>query len=289
MAGRIDIQTLWPLSQGEIQGNKESWIDNLFSSRFEPTTKTTSLNLQEKLITGGYPEVVLRDPNRREAWFKNYLNTILQRDISLLSNIEGLSYVPDLLMLIASRIGGLVNISDLGRSLGLPRSTLVRYITLLESIFLLIVLQPWHTNISNQIVKSPKFYLNDSGILAHLLGVKTTSLSSNSQLTGKLLENFVLMELIKQTGWNRERIRIFHFRTRTNEVVDFVLESADGRIVGIEVKAASSVDIKSTRGLSTLKSKAESRFLRGIILYTGKDFLAFEKDMFLVPLQALWT
>lgn len=288
LAGRIEIQTLWPLSQGEILGKKEDFIDRIFRDDFTFQSSSSSVDYNEILLKGGYPEAVLRHPQRRFSWFKNYLNTILQRDISELSKIEGLSYIPDLLMLLAARVGSLSNLSDISRTLGLSYTTLTRYLTLLESIFIVISLKPWHTNLSSQIVKSDKLYLNDSGLLGSLLGGTPELLNSNRKIFGTLLENFVLMELMKQTGWNQTPVRLFHFRTRTNKEVDFVLESFDGRLVGIEVKSTSAVDIKNCQGLQELKSIAGDRFHRGIVLYTGKESLQFEKDMFLLPISDLW-
>ncbi|MEI8295818.1 MAG: ATP-binding protein [Alphaproteobacteria bacterium] len=288
LAGRIELQTLWPLSQGEFLGQQETFIDQLFSADFSPKLEATPVDLYKAILTGGYPEVALRDSSRHNAWFKSYLETILQRDITALSHIEKLSHMPDLLMLLAARVGGVMNISDISRSIRLPNTTLVRYLALLESIFLILVIQPWHTNLSSRIVKSPKVYLNDTGILGYLVGATNESLMMNRNLLGQLLENFVLMELVKQIGWNNTSVRLFHFRTHAGHEVDFVLESFDGRVVGIEVKSASAVGTKASQGLHALKEIAGTRFHRGIILYTGQETVAFAKDMFLLPISALW-
>jgi len=110
LAGRIELQTLWPLSQGEILDRQESFIDRLFDKDPPLDRISSSVDLYQAILAGGYPEVVLRKPERRSSWFRNYLDTILQRDITLLSRIEGLSYIPDLLMLLAGRVGGLINL-----------------------------------------------------------------------------------------------------------------------------------------------------------------------------------
>jgi len=253
LAGRIEIQTLWPLSQGEFLGRKEHFIDCLFSAHLSPKLTTVSVDLYK---------------------------AILQRDVVALSHIEKLSYMPNLLALLASRAGGLINLSDISRSLGLPHTTLIRYLALLESIFLILTIQPWHTNLSSRIVKAPKIYLNDTGLLGYLIGVTQESLRANRNDLGKLLENFVLMEIIKQIGWSNTPVRLFHFRTRAGQEVDFVLESFDGRVVGIEVKSASAIGAKDSQGLMALKEIAGERFHRGVILYTGQDAFAFAKVCF---------
>jgi hypothetical protein len=288
LAGRMELQTLWPLSHGEIISKKEDFIDRLFSPSFSLENRTLDDSIENILLKGGYPEVIKRDSERRHQWFQSYLDTILQRDIAALSKIEGVTFLPDLLTLLAERVGGLNNMSDLSRGLGLPHTTLVRYLSLLKAIFLTVEVQPWFTNVSQRVVKSNKIFFNDSGLLGFLLGATDESLKTDRKMFGKLLENFVFMELMKQIGWNRNHVKIYYFRTRLNQEVDFVLENFDGRIVGVEVKSSTSYSENDSKGLKILKEYAGKHFYRGTILYTGIDSLQFEKDMYLLPISSLW-
>lgn len=289
LAGRMEILTLWPLSQGELRSHREGFIDLLFSEeslRSCPTVEYTEL--LRLIVTGGYPEVVQRtQARRRAAWFQSYLTTILQRDIRELSNIEGLTALPNLLTLIATRVGGLLNASDLSRSLGMVSMTLSRYLSLLEGVFLVVSLPPWFSNRGKRLVKSPKLYLNDTGLLAHLLDLDADSLARNRSQIGALLENFVVMELLKQSGWSDKQVSLSHYRTHTGQEVDVVLE-AGRRLVGIEIKAASTITSDHFKGLRSLQEQAGEAFHRGVVLYTGTETVAFGEQLWACPVSALW-
>jgi predicted AAA+ superfamily ATPase len=129
----------------------------------------------------------------------------------------------------------------------------------------------------------------DTGLLAHLAGATVDRLRMDPSQAGPLLENFVAMELVKQASWSRHRPEVFHFRTHSGQEVDVVLEAADGRVIGIEVKAAATVGTGDFRGLQALREAAGKRFLRGIILYQGNETVPFGKDQWAVPIDALWT
>ena len=289
LAGRMEILTLWPLSQGELHNRQEGFIDLAFTDNLFPKCPAISLTeLIEKLLAGGYPEVLSRsDSQRRSAWFRSYINTILQRDVQDLSRIEGLAELPNLLALIASRTGGLLNAADLSRSLGLSNPTLQRYLALLEAVFLMVSVPPWFTNLGKRLVKAPRLYLNDTGLLCHFLGADADTLNQNRNQLGPVFENFVVMELIKQMGWSHREVRLSHYRTHTGQEVDIILESGQ-RVVGIEVKAASSLTSEHFKGLRHLKTELGERFHRGVILYTGSQTAAFDEKLWACPVSALW-
>ena len=193
LAGRMEILTLWPLSQGEIESTKEGFIDALF----EPTTRLPSFKpaaraeIWERVARGGYPEPLSRPrPERRRAWVDSYLATIIERDVRDLANIEGLTQLPRLLNLLAARTASLMNYADLSRSMGLPQSTLKRYLALLEATFLVRRLPPWSGNLGKRLVKAPKLFLNDTGLASGLLAVDAARLGTDGGLSGPLLDFF---------------------------------------------------------------------------------------------------
>lgn len=290
LAGRMDIVSLWPLSQGEIDGTQEGFIDTCFGGtvplRIKP--EPDSAGLFERIARGGYPEVFSQEPKWRSSWFESYLTTILQRDIRDLANVEGLASLPRLLRLLASRAGSLLNFADVSRGLAMPLTTLKRYFALLEATFLVRTLPPWFTRTGQRLVKSPKVYLTDAGLMTELLRVDQARLARDPILSGPLVENLVVMELTKQATWSRTKVEMFHFRTSVGREVDVVLEGPSGEIVGIEIKAGSSVKGEDLRGLEALKEVAKSRFKRGIILYAGHEVVPFAENIHAVPLRALW-
>lgn len=291
LAGRMEIHTLWPLSQGEASGKTEGFIDLLFSNKkFPPVAAIELPPLLQILTTGGYPGVLERDtPRSRENWFSSYLNSILERDIRELSNIEGYTELPNLLALLASRAGGLMNLADVSRTLELPYMTLKRYLSLLQAVFLVVSLPAWSNNLGKRLVKAPKLYINDTGLLCYLIARDATALESNRTLLGAVFENFAAMELMKQSAWSQLRPRLYHYRTSdTRYEVDLVMETRDGRIVGVECKASSTVTKDNFKGLYALKEDAGDRFVRGVVLYTGSNVLKFDTHMEAVPISALW-
>jgi predicted AAA+ superfamily ATPase len=286
----MEIHTLWPLSQGEIEGRKEQFIDRCFDDApWESVAPIPWRDLAEKILSGGYPEVLRRsDSRRRRAWYESYLSSVLSRDIRDLSNIEGYRELPDLLRLLAARTGGLLNDSDLARDSRMSLSTLKRYRSLLEAVFLYVPLPAWYRNETKRLIQSPKIYLNDTGLAAYMHDINAARLTRDRTLAGGLLENFAVMELRKQRAWSETMPSLYHFRTAAGKEVDVVLEAPDGRIAGVEIKSRGDVSSSDFSGLRELAAISGERFTRGIILYGGEKTIHFEKAMLATPISALW-
>jgi len=264
----MEILTLRPFSQGELAGAKEGFIDALFGLTTPPPPGPGVPDLAGLLLTGGYPPAVARpDPDRRQAWFGAYITTILQRDVRELANIEGLTELPRVLTLLATRASSLHNLADISRGISIPQTTLRRYLTLLETTFLLAPLPAWSSNLGRRLVKAPKLALSDTGLLTYLLGANKERLAADSSVLGRALENFVVTELRKQSSWGKTKPQLFHFRTEGGQEVDVVMEDAAGRLVGVEVKANAAVTGADFKGLRALQEMTGKRFTRGVILY----------------------
>lgn len=292
LAGRMEVLTLWPLSQGEIEGRREGFVDRMFGAGPPPARPAAEPRaaILRRALAGGYPEL-LRRPRieRRRAWFGSYLMTILQRDVRDLARIDDLTAVPRLLALLAARTGSVLNVADLSRSTGMPHTTLTRYLSLLEATFLVRPIPAWSGGRSRRLLKAPRVILTDTGLLAHLAGLNEPALAHDATAMGPILENFVAMELSKQLAWNRTRVELFHFRTYGGREVDLVLEADEGRVVGIEVKAAATVSADDLNGLEALRELAGKRFHRGVVLYGGREVLPFGPALWAVPISALWS
>lgn len=292
LAGRMEILTLWPFSQGEIIGHKDLFIDKVFSQNFHfpQLASLQKVDYIKRIISGGYPEVVTRiDKTRQQHWFNSYIMTILQRDIRELANIDGLTQIPQLMELIAARSATLLNYAEISRSLGLPQTTLKRYMSLLQMTFLMNLLPAWHDNLGKRLTKSPKVFLGDTGLLCHLLHVDQERLQADSHLFGKLLENFVILELFKQSTWNETWVKLYHWRTQAGQEIDLLLEDSKGRIVAVEVKSAGTITARELNHLRALADDLGDRFHRGIIFYTGDSIISFAKNIHAVPINALWS
>lgn len=290
LAGRMEILRLWPFAQSEIESQPRSFIDRCFDPAYAPIgRKIAAADVASRALRGGYPEAVTRtNAPRRNAWFKSYITTILQRDIRDLANIEGLSLMPRLLRLLASRSGQLLNYADIGSSLRIPQTTLKRYMSMLEATFLTYSVPAWSANLTARLIKSPKVYIADTGLMAHLLGITEARFAEDRTLIGALLENFVIMELAKDCSWSEVQPSISYLRTAGGTEVDVILERGDGSVVGIEIKASRSITGEDFRGLRYVSEQVGKRFLRGIILYGGTESLPFDRNLLALPIPALW-
>lgn len=291
LAGRMEILPLHPLSQGELMADEANVVDGLFAGAPWKigTLKQDRLEVCERIIAGGFPEAVGRTRGeRRDAWFRSHIMSLLQRDVRDLSHIEGLTDMPRLLGLLAARSSALMNMSEVSRAAGIAHSTLRRYLALLEATFILQPLPAWSANIGKRFVKSPKIHLLDSGLAAHLRGDVDSSALGRSPNLGPLLETFAVQEVRKQAGWSRFHVTPYHFRTAAGQEVDLVLEGPGQRIAGIEVRASANVNQKDFSGLRALSEAAGERFARGVVLYLGEQRLPFAGDLWALPIAALW-
>lgn len=291
LAGRMEILPLHPLSQGELADSDANLVDALFGAAHWQTGAQTldRVAVCERVIAGGFPEAVARTPGeRRDAWFRSYVASLLQRDVRDMANIDGMTDMPRLLSLLAARSSALMNMSEVSRAAGIAHSTLRRYLALLEATFIFQPLPAWSTNIGKRFVKSPKIHLLDSGLAAHLRGDVDAAALAQSPNLGPLLETFVVQEIRKLLGWSRQAATPYHFRPATGQEVDLVLEAPGQRIAGIEVKASSNVNQGDFSGLRALAETAGDKFVGGVVLYLGEQRLPFADKLWALPISVLW-
>ncbi|MDR0826540.1 MAG: ATP-binding protein [Desulfovibrio sp.] len=292
LAGRMEVLTLYPLSQGEIAGTRDDFIDALFQQTFPCSGRTAELPkaaLFAAMTLGGYPEVISRSSaKRRAAWFDSYITTLVERDIRDIANIQDRSALIRLLRLLGVRSGTLHNQAETARSAGLPNSTLARYLPLLEALFLVWFLPAWSSNMGKRLVKSPKVHICDSGLACHLCGADTERLGKNPILAGRLLESFVAGELQKQSSWTDHPVTLYHYRSQSGDEVDMVMEDRAGRICAVEVKMAASVGAHDIKGLAALRDSLDDQFIRGVVAYTGQEVIPLGDRIFAVPIRMMF-
>lgn len=291
LAGRLGILRLFPLAQSELAGRTPRFLDTLFGGRFQTRTRRRlGKELASRIADGGYPAALARSTaRRRAAWYRDYIETLVQRDVRDLARIASLDALPRLLAFAAGQTGRLINVSDLGAPFQLSRPTIRDYVTLLERVFLLEELPPWHTNRLSRLIKTPKLHLGDTGVACALLGQDAAALWQDRGLLGQMLETFVFQELRRQASVHDQDIRFHHFRDRDGVEVDLVLEWGAGAVAGVEVKAGATVTAADFRGLRKLREAAGKRFAGGVVLYDGETTASFGEGLHAVPLSELWT
>ena len=298
LAGRLQIVRLHPLSQSEMAGTSASdgntghgrgFFDALFGDGFKVgTVERLGKQLAERIAAGGYPAALARPAGRRRArWYRDYADTLIQRDVRDIARIARLDSLARLLEMASGQTARLLNVNGLAAPFQLSRPTISDYLTLLERLFLVDRLPPWHDNRLKRLVKTPKLHMGDTGLACALIGVDADALTADRHLLGQLLETFVFQELRRQASWHEAPLRLFHFRDKDGAEVDIVVERGAAHVAGIEVKAAATVTRSDFRGLRKLASAAGERFVGGVVLYDGETSAGFGDNLYAVPIQRL--
>jgi predicted AAA+ superfamily ATPase len=294
LAGRAVFLDLWPLSVAERTGGPTDFFYRLFDTSGSGLAGHESGWTRDDYIRviceGGFPEVLpLTSAVVKRAWYDGYLTTVINRDISEFAEIGRASAIPRLLGLVAARSGSPLVVADLARSADLDRTTTRNYLTYLDTVFLTLEVAPWSTNLTKRLSKTPKAFVTDSGLAAHLLGVTAPDLQRvGHPALGGLLETFVLTELLKLRTVSQVPVGVWQLREGEGREIDFVLEGPDGAVVGIEVKATTSPGADTARHLRWFKEKIGDRFRAGIVFHLGSRPSSFGDGIQAIPVSALW-
>ena len=291
LVGRMEAVRLMTLSECELTGRRPTFLDKLLQGEAPEASEVRVRNhLVHRVAAGCYPEPLLRTSERRaRAWHRQYLNTLIQRDLRDLTRIGHIGAMTRLLKLTAIHSGQLVNLTDLAGKLGLSRLTAGKYLALLEQLFLVEFLPAWRAGEFGRLVKTPKIHAVDTGLMCALRGITRQRLLDRPSEFGSLLESFVYNELRKQSLWAPEPISFHHYRDKDKVEVDIVMEDVSGGCYGIEIKAAASLRAGDFHGLRRFRRIAAKRFRMGVLFYDGDHTTAFGDGLFAVPIGALWS
>ena len=295
LAGRIALHTLLPLSQSELQGRPNDFFAHALAQDWPlthpawvvPATAPRSDTVHH-VLAGGYPEMRLRPSTaRRQAWAKSYIQTLVERDVRDVAQIEHRSQLPQLLAVAAAHCGQLFNGTQIGGQLQLNTKTVEKYLGILEKLFLVQRLPAWSRNELSRLVKTPKLHFLDAGLQASLTRLGPDLVFTQRERWGATLETWVHAELRKTLSLDADGWALAHYRDKDQVEVDFVLESPQRQIIGIEVKAAATVGVGDFKGLKRLQSQVGEQFLTGLVLYDGTQALSFGDGLWALPLAAL--
>ncbi|BCW96945.1 MAG: ATP-binding protein [Fimbriimonadales bacterium] len=290
MVGRMATLELLPLSQAEIMNHRVNWVEQAFTESPISARYPDSADLQARMARGGYPVAVASDDARARAeWLRSYADALITRDLRTLGAVEREDALLMLLRLLASNPCAPANIAGLSRETGVAQATLNRYLSLLVNLFVVQPVPAWYANLGKRLLKAPKLMLTDTGLAAALVDFDEARLEQEREYAGKLLEQFVGMELLKHIHCADMRVRLYHLRTDKGIEVDYVLESAQGALVGVEVKRRQTLREDDLKGLRWLQSAAPERFRLGVVFYTGERSLPMGERLWAVPVSALWS
>jgi predicted AAA+ superfamily ATPase len=286
----MQIVSLLPLSRAEIRGKKPHFLRAAFESKLgKPAELMIGEDLIQAVLTGGYPEMLRRgDPKRRQAWARDYIRAIVQRDVREVADVEKLDQMPRLLQVLAHHSGRLTNFTQMGGQVGFDDKTTRKYVAIVEQLFLVRRVEPWFRNQLKRLVKTPKLHFLDSGLLGALLGATAERIAKDRSIFGPLLETFVFSEVLKQASWFGESCALYHYRDKDQDEVDLVIESGSGALVGIEVKAGATVNTDDFKGLRKLADACGNDFKLGVVLYDSGRTVPFGDRLLAAPISCLW-
>ena len=292
LAGRMEMAQLHPLTESEKACAPGHFLSDLLNGAIEPGIRPEAApegpSLPDRLVGGGYPEPLTRTPVRSRQWHRQYLRSIIDRDVQDVARVRDARELARLLELLALRSAGLMNTSNLANTLGLHRATVDHYVAVLERLFLVRRLPAWRRNPAKRLIRTPKVHLLDTGLAATLADLTAYDWLGRRDRMGHLLASFVVQQLIAQATWTEPDLRFWHYRDKDRVEVDVVITRGE-KTWGIEVKAARGITSGDGKGLARLAARCGEDFESGVLLYAGRDRLPLaDKRILAVPLSELW-
>lgn len=267
LAGRAAVLHLYPFTRREASGRAGAPLPWEEASR-RAAAPAASTSPWRELLRGWYPELVA-DP-RRDAgrWQSSFIQTYLERDVRDLRHVGELTLFQSFLRALALRSGQLLNLTDIARDLGVAVNTAKQWLSVLEATFQVIILRPWHVNAGKRLVKTPKVYLTDTGLLCRLAGVASEEEAVRGPLGGAILESAVVADVVKTLVNRGDDPRVWFWRTSAGREVDLVVEHG-GRLVPVEVKLSATPHPSMAAGILAFRADYRDQAGEGFVVHTG--------------------
>ena len=297
LTGRLHVATLWPLSQGELDGVPERFVDLLLSDPEQlvssSPSRTGRREYVERILRGGFPIAVSREPGAsRNRWFDDYVKLVLERDVAELSSIRQREKMPRLVAHLGGQTAQVLNVARIAAEVGVDASTAEHYVRLLEATFVLHRLPAWGTTLRARASAKPKIHFVDAGVAGRMLRVSESRLAAAEPQAmtelGHLLETFCVGEILKQTSWMDASSQAGHWRTHDGDEVDLVLERDDGGAAAVEIKVGERLGEGQFRSLRKLRDALGERFIGGVVLHLGRLAYTYEDRLHALPVDRLW-
>lgn len=285
LAGRAAVLKLMPLTRREIVRMAENnfpW-ENLPASSHP---SETSFELWEAILRGSYPEPVSHPEQDAHLWQSSYIQTYLERDVRNLRNLGDLTQFQVFLRALAARSAQILNLSDLARDVGIAVNTAKDWISILEASFQVIILRPYYANIGKRLIKSPKVYFTDTGLLCYLVGLRDTEHAASGPMGGAIFENLVISDLYKTYLHRGEEPAMYYWRTVAGSEVDVIIETQSG-LVPLEIKLSQTPRLEMAKELHAFQRDFKENALPGYVIYPGNTALPLGEGVTALPLNRL--
>jgi predicted AAA+ superfamily ATPase len=282
LAGRIATFKLYPLTYTELCGYPED-VDSasLFRTRHTHRNKVNQEMLYEMMWQGFYPRIHDKDMNSY-AWYGNYLLTYVERDVRSLLNVKNLRLFSNFLEMVAAQSGQLMNFASISNAVGVSVPTIKEWVSLLETSGLIYVLSPYFKNFSKRIVKTPKLYFVDTGLLCYLLSIKSAEQLKTHPLLGSIFENFMISECFKRFCNLGEKPPLYFWRDQLGNEVDLLIHEG---VYGfpLEFKLAQTYHSDFKKGIEKWLALEENPAKSGCVVYCGEHTLGLHSPVSAVP------
>lgn len=292
LAGRAAVLRLLPLSWQEAAGRPEAvgpwWtpVDRAADVGDAAGDRLAFGDLWQSFLRGGYPELVAMPDRNLQLWHASYLQTYVERDVRTLRQVGDLTQFQSFLRVIAARSGQLLNLSDVGRDLGIAVNTVKAWLSVLEASYQVTVLRPYFANVGKRLVKTPKIYLSDVGTLCYLSGLREAEHAAAGPLGGAILETAVLSQIVRTMAHRGEEPRVYFWRTAAGLEVDFVVETG-GRLVPIEVKLSGTPRPPMAAAIRTFQEDVGAQAGAGYVVHPGDVRLPLDPRVMALPFSDL--
>lgn len=292
LAGRVERVPLRPFTQAEISRKAiPRWIDGLWDGKEAPYIESSNEGKAahvQRIATGGFPAALARSERRRGAWFEDYIAALIARDVPDIIDIRRPDLLPALLAHLAAGSGSPVSMRPVARALAADEKTVRAYVRLLELLHLVVSVPAWSPGLAARAIRSPRLFIEDSGLLAHLLDADATRIADDDVLSGRAYESFVAMELARLLPHTVTAPKLRHWRGPHGEEVDIVLENRTGGVIGVEIKSGATVRRSDLRGLAKFRELAGDHFIAGLVLCTTRQTVPLANRIWATPIEALW-
>jgi uncharacterized protein len=268
------------------------WLDTLWQGAAPPHIETELVGRTAhagRIATGGFPAALARPERRRTAWFGDYIAALATRDVPDIVDIRRPDLLASLLIQLAAGSGSLASMRPIAQALEVDAKTVRAYVRLLELLHLVVSVPAWARGYAGRAVRTPRLFVEDAGLMTYLLNADASRIAQDDALSGRAYESFVAMELARLLPHTEIAPRMHHWRGAHGEEVDIVLENREGKLVAIEIKAGATVSQSGLRGLKRFKALTKDRLMAGLVLCTTRQTIPLGRDMWAVPIEALWT
>ncbi len=285
LAGRAAVLKLYPMSRRELEGQPSlplPWEEK----KPRPQKKETYKKLWSDFIRGFYPEPAIKLKKDTELWHASYVQTYLERDVRTLRQVGDMVQFQSFLTALAARSGQLLNLSDMSKDLGISVGTVKAWISVLEASHQIIILRPYFANVGKRLVKTPKIYFTDTGLLCYLVGLKSPEHAASSPMAGSIMETAVVGEIIKTLLHRGIEPRVWFWRTSTGLEVDILVRTED-KLVAVEVKASATPSPAMAASLIKFKELVKNTFKNSYVVHAGNVTLPLAKNITAIPFRNL--